>query len=148
MRRYCWILFWMWACLPHGVWAQEGESCVESCVRNHSLFRFPGCSQMGPELAGPDCYEVYNSCLQGCGVVLREVSEYAPSPNQVEDQWKQAQVCRSTVQRFPFETASGAVRIDSQWSGYCECLNGRLLLAPCGHRRTSCNQACSGKKSF
>ncbi len=134
--------------LATNVLAQEPDGCVETCVRRNPLFQYPACGQLGENLTGPRCAEVYNECLQNCRLVLRDNAGYFPSPLQTDDVWKQMQVCESSLTDIPLVTAPGDQVIDRRLSGYCECLNGKLLVASCGHREVSCNQACSGQRSF
>ncbi len=128
--------------------AQESDGCVDSCVRRHPLFQYPSCGQLGDSLSGPRCAELYNECLQNCQLVLRDTAGYLPTPLQTDDLWKQRQVCDSSVPAIPLTLAPGDQVIDRRLSGYCECLNGKLLMVPCGHQEISCNQACSGQRSF
>ena len=129
--------------------AADEEGCVGRCVRRHVDFHFPGCSQVGPFLQGERCYEVYNECLQTCGESLYGSPRvYLPSVFQLGNRWRQMQVCNPSVERIPMETVPGDTVIVSDLSGRCECLDGPMFEAPCGHAETSCDQVCSGLASF
>ena len=127
----------------------DEDGCVGRCVRRHAGFQFPGCSQVGLFLQGERCYEVYNECLQTCGESLYGSPRvYLPSAFQLGDRWRQMQVCNSSVERVPMETVPGDTVIDPALSGRCECLDGPMFEAACGHAETSCDQVCSGRASF
>ena len=123
------------------------SSCLERCVVEHPQYGFPQCRELGGFLQGDTCFEVYNDCLQSCQMTSAP-SRFIPPPTQTANQWRQRSICEDNVYNFPYEIASGDVKIDFRWSGQCECYNGQFFVAECGHESVTCDEVCSGTASF
>ncbi|MBF0352289.1 MAG: hypothetical protein HQM11_14750 [SAR324 cluster bacterium] len=133
------LMFFIFYCL--NVFAKEAESCLVSCVRQHPLWGAKSCRETDFFIEGPGCYEVFSGCLQQCGKYSPKA--YIPSQKKLTDQWRQGTVCDSEITKIPLDLMPGTYEVDPQWSGRCECANSRLIEAPCGHRKASCQQVCN-----
>lgn len=133
------------------VHAETAPTCVEQCTRQHPNWQQYTCSEgLGPFIVGEGCYAVQNDCFQECRDSMgKSFSEwYAPGHQQQGNRWRQKNACSPTISKFPLEFLEGTIRIEPNWAGQCECRNGRLIVATCGHNKISCNQACDGGFSF
>ena len=125
-------------------------SCLEKCFLEHPLWRHPLCAKTSSFfIQGPKCYELYNQCLARCSASTEELKrQYLGPHKQLEDEWKQSEVCSSAIERIPMAQLPAKTPIEPEWAGHCQCLNGRLIEAPCGHQRISCQEACNTGKAF
>lgn len=144
------LLCCTWAWLP--VFAQGlYPDCVQQCVQSHPKWTYPNCGRMAKWfLEGKACYEVFNDCAQSCqGPLVNPTPEtYFPNPEQTQHRFRLEKVCSSRVQRIPLDKLPGSEPIHPEWQGRCECANGRLVKANCGHREASCEQVCNYENSF
>ena len=142
------LLLWAGA-LPSG--ANFSQNCLDSCIRSHPKWGHPFCSD-GFEfyIVGKGCYEIQNDCALMCGVFLDDdgIALYVPSPQQVTNLWRHKNTCSPKSQKMPIDRLPGTHVVEPDWQGQCECLNGRLVLGLCGHKRLSCNAVCDLGKSF
>lgn len=118
---------------------------MNQCVRNHIQWQQFACSESsGPYIIGKRCYEVQNDCLSECEGIANDppLELFVLHENQRINQWRQTWACSPETQIFPFLLLPGDQLIDPQWRGQCECRNGLLLLAECGHQKITCDQAC------
>lgn len=60
--------------------------------------------------------------------------------------WRQTGNCSSTGPSESSNDQACDVEIESGWSGYCECANGKAMEKGCsGLPYTTCQEACQGK---
>ena len=128
----------------------EPESCLKRCIWTHPQWGDKQCREKNLFLVGKVCYAIYNDCLQQCNFAWSPVHSkvFIPPPEQLTDLWRQGAVCEPEVEIVPYEVIPGDIVIDPRWSGRCECLNGQLIEAKCGHKKASCQQVCNTGVTF
>ena len=128
----------------------EEPSCVNRCIRHHPKWGDPACRETDFFIEGPACYEVFNACFQECHFAWKpqHPGVYLPDPAQRQDHWRQEAVCDPKITKIPLENLPETYPIDPGWSGKCECRDGQLLEAACGHKKASCKEVCGTKAAF
>lgn len=131
--------------------ADSSQSCLERCIRSHPRWGQFVCSE-GAEfyIVGKGCYEIQNECALSCNSFREQTvrERYIPQREQLTNQWRHQNTCSPNSQKMPLEFLPGDHLIAPEWQGRCECLNGKLVLGKCGHRKTSCNKVCDLGHSF
>ncbi|MBF0277518.1 MAG: hypothetical protein HQM13_07005 [SAR324 cluster bacterium] len=126
-------------------YAENELTCMNRCILTHPQWGQPFCSE-GAEyyLVGEGCYEIQNDCFLSCNVNWNDPlpERYIPQPGQLSNQWRQEKSCSPELTKIPLELLPGDHTIDPRWSGRCECLDGKLIIAQCGHKKASCNEVC------
>ncbi|MGK5093010.1 hypothetical protein WDW89_13455 [Deltaproteobacteria bacterium TL4] len=136
----------------HSVTAEANENpepCINSCLRQHPKWGFPNCREVEFYLKGPACDEVFNDCLQECRFSFKPIksARYIPGPTQMKDVWRQDLVCDPEVPKIPLDIPETDA-VDPRLKGRCECRNGQLIEADCGHKKQSCKEVCNSDATF
>ncbi len=96
-------------------------------------------------LVGADCGHPRNNCRNICRQALRFEAPPPPParrPSAACVGWRQTGGCSATGPREPGNDKGCNVRIESGWSGYCECAGGGRIGADCDHPLGTCAQTC------
>ncbi len=131
--------------------AAPEESCMNRCIRTHPQWGTPRCSENADfYIVGKQCHAIQNECYLQCNPAWGEpvLERFVPSPHQIKNQWRQEKVCSPDITKMPLELLPGDHLILPGWRGQCECLNGKLIIGACGHKKASCDQVCDTALTF
>lgn len=95
-------------------------------------------------VVGVGCNHPQNNCANVCRQALWSEAPPPPPvrPGSACVSWRQTGGCSATGPREPSNDKSCDARIESGWSGYCECEGGGRVGLDCNHSRGTCAQAC------
>jgi hypothetical protein len=95
--------------------------------------------------SGPGTIEIHD---EACAKALRDFQSCPSTGGSAGAcvSWRQTTSCVASGAREDWNDKACDVAIESGWSGYCECANGRVN-ADCGHATATCDEAC-GRGSF
>ncbi|MBF0287824.1 MAG: hypothetical protein HQM14_08400 [SAR324 cluster bacterium] len=143
-------VFFLWT-LEDTAFSSPETSCVNRCIHAHPQWGEPDCSENENfYIVGKKCHAIQNECYLECNPAWGQPApeRFIPTPYQIKNQWRQENVCSPEIMKMPLELLPGDQLIMPGWKGQCECLNGKLIIAPCGHKKASCDQVCDAAFTF
>jgi hypothetical protein len=102
------------------------------------------CECGGGRFVGADCGHPANNCLTVCSKASWSAPMMVPSPSAPSAcvAWRQTGGCRASGRRETSNDKACDARIESGWSGFCDCAGGERIGVDCGHPPSTCASAC------